>query len=108
MSNDSITKRNSSSATIEAFKKDVDELLAKCSYLQKITVHTNTEPLIDAKFSKERTPPHANVNTCSSLLFMQTVVGRPKELEHRNDMVHYEHFGLKMSTVQIQEQSPVK
>ncbi|KZV11466.1 YHB1 [Saccharomyces cerevisiae] len=85
----------------QAFKKHVDELLAECANVDKIIVHTNTEPLIDAAFLKEKSPAHADVYTCGSLAFMQAMIGHLKELEHRDDMIHYEPFGPKMSTVQV-------
>ena len=40
----------------QAFKRRVDELLDKCSNVEKTIVHTDTEPLIDAKFLKENSP----------------------------------------------------
>ena len=85
----------------QAFKKHVDELLAECANVDKIIVHTDTEPLIDAAFLKEKSPAHADVYTCGSLAFMQAMIGHLKELEHRDDMIHYEPFGPKMSTVQV-------
>ncbi|CAI2013978.1 hypothetical protein SEUBUCD646_0G04790 [Saccharomyces eubayanus] len=85
----------------QAFKKHVDRLLARCSNVEKIIVHTNTQPMIDAKFLKERTSAHADVYTCGSLAFMQAMLGHLRELEHRDDMIHYEPFGPKMSTVNV-------
>ncbi|QHS73534.1 flavohemoglobin [Saccharomyces paradoxus] len=85
----------------QAFKEHVDDLLAKCSNVEKIIVHTDTEPLIDAAFLKERSPAHADVYTCGSLAFMQSMIGFLKELKYHDDMIHYEPFGPKMSTVQV-------
>lgn len=85
----------------QAFKKHVDELLAKCSNFEEIIVHTNNQPMIDAKFLKERSPAHADVYTCGSLAFMQAMIGHLRELEHRDDMIHYEPFGPKMSIVKV-------
>ncbi|SMN22367.1 similar to Saccharomyces cerevisiae YGR234W YHB1 Nitric oxide oxidoreductase, flavohemoglobin involved in nitric oxide detoxification [Maudiozyma saulgeensis] len=85
----------------QAFKAKVDELLAKCDNVTKEIVHTNKTDRINADFLEAKVPGHADVYICGSLDFMKGMIAHLKALEHNDDMIHYEPFGPKMSTVSV-------
>lgn len=84
-----------------AFKNHVDNLLKQAKDAKKVVVLTDSQPRIDDKFLKENVPAHADVYICGSLNFMQSMIDHFQVLEHKNDMIHYEPFGPKMSTVKV-------
>ncbi|CCD24571.1 flavohemoglobin NDAI_0D02570 [Naumovozyma dairenensis CBS 421] len=84
-----------------AFKKQVNALLEKAPNHKKSVVLTNTSKPIDAEFLKANVPAHADVYLCGSLGFMQTMIDHFGILEHKADMIHYEPFGPKMSTIKV-------
>lgn len=84
-----------------AFKNHVDNLLKQAKDAKKVVVLTDSQPRIDDKFLKENVPAHADVYFCGSLNFMQSMIDHFQVLEHKNDMIHYEPFGPKMSTVKV-------
>lgn len=85
----------------QAFKTHVDELLAKLDNAKKEIVHTNVSDRINAKYLEEKVPAHADVYICGSLEFMKAMIAHLKQLEHNDDMIHYEPFGPKMSTISV-------
>lgn len=85
----------------QAFKKHVDELLSKCENVQKEIVHTNKTERINADFLESKVPAHSDVYICGSLEFMKGMISHLKSLEHQDDMIHYEPFGPKMSTIAV-------
>lgn len=85
----------------QAFKKQVEELLAKCENATKEIVHTNASERINAKYLEAKVPAHADVYICGSIDFMKAMISHLKVLEHNDDMIHYEPFGPKMSTVSV-------
>lgn len=85
----------------QSFKKHVDELLDKATTTKKTILYTDTQPAIDAEFLQEQIPANADVYLCGSLGFMQAMIEHLKILEHKDDFIHYEPFGPKMSTVKV-------
>lgn len=84
-----------------AFKDQVPKLLQKAKDAKSVIVYTDNQPRIDDKFLKEHVPSHADVYICGSLGFMQAMIDHFGVLEHNNDLIHYEPFGPKMSTVKV-------
>lgn len=84
-----------------AFRKQVDELLAKVSKAKKVVVLTTHQPQIDGQFLKEVVPAGSDVYFCGSVDFMTSMISHFEALEHDNDCIHYEPFGPKMSTVKV-------
>ena len=85
----------------EAFTKQVTELLSKTHNVKRYFIHTNVSKRIDGAFLKANVPSHAEVYICGSLEFMDSMIQNMKLLEHRNDKIHYEPFGPKMSTLEV-------
>lgn len=85
----------------EAFTKYVTELLAKAKNVKRYIIHTSVSKRIDGDFLKDNVPSHADVYICGSLEFMDSMIKYLQVLEHKDDMIHYEPFGPKMSTVEV-------
>ncbi|EDO19206.1 hypothetical protein Kpol_1050p64 [Vanderwaltozyma polyspora DSM 70294] len=93
--------QSSKDETTQAFKKHVDALLSECNNVEKIIVHTNDQARIDADFLKAKVPSGSDVYICGSLDFMNAMIDHLNGLEHTADMIHYEPFGPKMSTIKV-------
>ena len=85
----------------QAFKTKVDELLSKCETVTKEIVHTNKTERINGEFLQSKVPAHADVYICVSLEFMKGMIAHLKTLEHNDDLIHYEPFGPKMTTITV-------
>lgn len=85
----------------QAFKTKVDELLSKCETVTKEIVHTNKTERINGEFLQSKVPAHADVYICGSLEFMKGMIAHLKTLEHNDDLIHYEPFGPKMTTITV-------
>lgn len=93
--------QSSKDASKQAFKKHVDELLTKCNNVERMIVHTKDQARIDAEFLKTRVPANSDIYVCGSLDFMQSMIIHLRSLEHADNLIHYEPFGPKMSTVEV-------
>lgn len=93
--------QSSKNEEAEAFPKHVTELLAKGKNVKRYFIHTNVHKRINSDFLKTNVPNHADAYICGSLEFMQSMIDNLKVLEHKDDMIHYEPFGPKMSTVDV-------
>lgn len=85
----------------QAFTEHVKELLEKAANSQIHITHTKVQPRISAEYLSERVPSNSDVYICGPLKFMQAMIDHFSELKHQNDMIHYEPFGPKMSTVKV-------
>lgn len=83
----------------QAFKDQVDILLAKCVKSHKIIVHTSSQPRIALELLQERVPSNADIYICGSAGFMKSMLGHLEELNQTR--IQYELFGPKMATVKV-------
>ncbi|CCK67843.1 flavohemoglobin KNAG_0A01540 [Huiozyma naganishii CBS 8797] len=93
--------QSSHSEEHQAFPKQVAALLAKAKNPKVFYTHTNVSERINPTFLKTNVPSHADVYICGSLEFMSSMIENLKTLEHKDDTIHYEPFGPKMSTVDV-------
>lgn len=93
--------QSSFSESQQAFHNILGSLLDKGENVTKHIVYTNTMEQINGDFLSKNVPAHSDVYICGSINFMQGMTDFLSILEHKDDMIHYEPFGPKMSTVSV-------
>ena len=85
----------------QAFPAEVAGFLDRCGESNRLLVHTSQSHRIDADYLKKHVPSSADIYICGPIEFMQSMIRYFKILEHKDDSIHYEPFGPKMSTVEV-------
>ena len=79
-----------------AFADKVDDLLTQADNVQKHIFYSEDGQRLDDAWLASLPKP-ADVYTCGSMPFMESIIDGLHALEHSKDNVHYEPFGPKMS-----------
>ncbi|MBE2895861.1 flavohemoprotein [Pasteurellaceae bacterium HPA106] len=88
-------------AQTQAFKAEVDALLAQANVQFNETVYTQESARIDSAYLNKILPANAQVYLCGSMDFMRTMTAHIKQLDQENITVYFEPFGPKMSLIEV-------
>lgn len=83
-------------AAHQPFQAQVDALFQEAKAVEKHIFYSEAKQRIDEAFLLTLPKP-ADIYICGSMKFMESMIEHLVVLEHRQDHVHYEPFGPKMS-----------